>query len=35
MIFVTASSEEKKREQALKAGAIGFLTTPCCEETLD
>ena len=28
MIFVTASTEEKTRAHALKAGAIGFLNKP-------
>jgi FixJ family two-component response regulator len=34
IIFVTAFPDEKIRHQALKAGAIGFLSKPCSDEKL-
>jgi FixJ family two-component response regulator len=34
VIFITAFPEEKSRNVALRAGAIGFLTKPCNEEAL-
>jgi FixJ family two-component response regulator len=34
MIFITAFPEDRIREQAMKAGAIGFLTKPFDESRL-
>jgi FixJ family two-component response regulator len=34
IIFVTAFPDEKVRDRALKAGAIGFLSKPCSDEKL-
>jgi FixJ family two-component response regulator len=34
MIFITAFPEDRTREQAMKAGAIGFLTKPFDESRL-
>lgn len=34
IIFVTANPTESARKHALAAGAIGFLTKPCNEDTL-
>jgi len=34
VIFVTAHPEERLRERALRAGALGFLSKPISEESL-
>jgi FixJ family two-component response regulator len=34
IIFITAHQDEETREQALRAGAIGFLNKPFSEEAL-
>lgn len=34
IIFVTGFLDERTKDRVLQAGAVGYLTKPCCEKTL-